>query len=113
MKTMKRTLNTMLAIVCVAAVLGGIQAQAQETRSPGVRLHYNGNWPSDEEAQQLRDDLYYNMAIQAYMTMLPALNTIGLRDGAEKEFGAGYNVVPMWKGRMDAKESPKNNITIS
>jgi hypothetical protein len=33
-ETMKRTLNTTLAIVCVAAVLGGIQVQAQETRSP-------------------------------------------------------------------------------
>jgi hypothetical protein len=101
--TMRRVLNTTLAIVCVAAVLGGVQAQAQETRSPAVRLHYDGNWPSDKEAQQLRDELYYNMAIQAYMTMLPALNTIGMRDGAEEEFGAGYNVVPMWKDRMDAK----------
>ena len=74
-----------------------------KSASPGVRLHYNGNWPSDKEAQELRDELYYNMAIQAYMTMLPALNTIGLRDGSEKEFGAGYNVIPMWKDRMDAK----------
>ncbi len=100
---MKRTRNTMLAIVCVAAVLGGIQAQAQETRSPLVRQMYNGNWPSDKEAQQLRDELYYSMAIQAYMTMLPALNTIGMRDGSEKALGAGYNVLPMWKDRMDAK----------
>jgi hypothetical protein len=100
---MKRTLNTMLAIVCVAAVLGGIQAHAQETRSPLVRQMYNGNWPSDKEAQQLRDELYYNMAVQAYINMLPALNTIGMRDGSEKAFGAGYNVLPLWKDRMNAK----------
>jgi hypothetical protein len=74
-----------------------------ETKSRAVRLHYDGNWPSDEEAQQLRDELYYNMAIQTYMTMLPALNTIGMRDGSAKEFGAGYNVVPLWKDRMGAK----------
>jgi hypothetical protein len=37
------------------------------------------------------------------MTMLPALNTIGLRDGSEKAFGSGYNVLTMWKSRMDAK----------
>jgi hypothetical protein len=78
--TMKRLLNAMLAIVCIAAVLGGMQAQAQETRSPAVRLHYDGNWPSEEEGQQLRDELFYNQAVQAYMTMLPALNTIGMRD---------------------------------
>ncbi len=94
-KAMKRTLNTMLAIVCVAAVLGGIQAQAKETRSPLVRQMYNGNWPSDQEAQELRNDLYYNMAIQTYIHMLPALNTIGMRDGSEKALGAGYNVLPM------------------
>ena len=86
---MERTLNATLAIVCLAAVLGGIQAQAQETRSPAVRLHYDGNWPSEEEGQQLRDELFYNQAVQAYMTMLPALNTIGMRDGSEKAFGAG------------------------
>jgi len=98
-----RTLNTLLAIVCVAAVLGGIQAQAQETRSPLVRRMYNGNFPPAEEAQQLRDELFYNQAIWAYMTMLPALNTIGMRDGSEKAFGAGYNVLPIWKSRMDAR----------
>ena len=98
-----RTMNTMLAIVYVASVSGCTQVQAQETRSPLVRQMYNGNWPSDKEAQQLRDELYYSMAIQAYMTMLPALNTIGMRDGSEKALGAGYNILPMWKDRMDAK----------
>jgi hypothetical protein len=36
------------------------------------------------------------------MTMLPALNTIGMRDGSHAEFGAGYNVLPIWKDRMGA-----------
>ena len=108
-----RTLNTMLAIACVATVLGCTQVQAQETTSPAVRLHYDGNWPSEEEGQQLRDELYYNQAIQAYMTMLPALNTIGMRDGSEKEFGAGYNVLPMWKDRMDAKSGRQHPIVTS
>ena len=98
-----KLMKVLIAIVCVAFVFGGNQAQAQETESPAVRLHYNGNWPSDSEAAELRDELYYNMAIQAYIQMLPALNTIGMRDGAQKEFGAGYNVVTMWKSRMDAK----------
>jgi len=89
---------TMLATTSFFALV-----QAQETKSPLVRQMYDGNWPSEQEGQQLRDELYYNQAIQAYMTMLPALNTIGLRDGSEKEFGAGYNVLPMWKDRMDAK----------
>ena len=100
---MKRTLSIMLAVVFTVSGLTAMQVQAQETRSPLVRQMYNGNWPSEKEGQELRDELFYNQAIQAYMTMLPALNTIGLRDGSEKAFGAGYNVLPMWKDRMDAK----------
>jgi hypothetical protein len=37
------------------------------------------------------------------MTMLPALNIIGMRDGSETSFGKGYNVLPIWKDRMDAR----------
>jgi hypothetical protein len=57
-----RTLNIMIAIVCVCAVFVGVQAQAQETRSPLVRQMYNGNFPPEEEAQQLRDELFYNQS---------------------------------------------------
>ena len=37
------------------------------------------------------------------MTMLPALNTIGMRDGSEAAFGKSYNVLPIWKDRMDSR----------
>jgi hypothetical protein len=42
-------------------------------------------------------------AVHAYMTVLPALNTIGMRDGSEATFGKGYNVLPIWKDQMDAR----------
>jgi hypothetical protein len=100
---MKKTLNIMLAVICTAAVLTGMQAQAQETTPPLVKQLYNGNWPSEDEAQALIDELFYQRAIHAYMTMLPALNTIGMRDGSEATFGAGYNVLPIWKDRMDSR----------
>jgi hypothetical protein len=86
-------------VICI--VLVAAQAQAQKP-SPLVEALYDGNWPSDAEAQELLDELYYQRAIHAYMTMLPALNTIGMRDGSEAEFGAGYNVLPIWKDRMNA-----------
>ena len=35
--------------------------------------------------------------------MLPALNVIGMRDGSEATFGAGYNILPIWKDRMDSR----------
>jgi hypothetical protein len=64
---------------------------------------YDGNFPSEEEAQQLRDELFYHHAIHAYINMQPALNIIGFRDGSEAAFGAGYNVLPIWKDRMDSR----------
>jgi hypothetical protein len=63
----------------------------------------NGNWLAEDEAQALVDELYYQRAVHAYMTMLPALNTIGMRDGSEAAFGAGYSILPIWKDRMDAR----------
>jgi hypothetical protein len=34
---------------------------------------------------------------------LPLLNTLGMQLGSERAFGAGYNVLPIWKKRLDAK----------
>jgi hypothetical protein len=31
------------------------------------------------------------------------INTLGMKNGSEKVFGAGYNVLPIWKKRLDAK----------
>ena len=45
-----------------------------------------------KEAEDLRDELFYQRAVHAYVTMLPALNIIGMRDGSEAMFGKGYNV---------------------
>src|SRR5262245_34150770 len=69
---------------------------AQDT-PPLIKQINNGNWLDDAEAKALVDKLYFQRAVHAYMTMLPALNVIGMRDGSEKAFGAGYNVLPIWK----------------
>jgi hypothetical protein len=63
----------------------------------------NGNWLPKDEAEALRDELFYQRAVHAYMSMLGALNTIGMRDGSEDAFGKGYNVLPIWKNRMDSR----------
>jgi hypothetical protein len=31
------------------------------------------------------------------------INTLGMKVGSEKVFGAGYNVLPIWKKRLDTK----------
>ncbi|MGW4929833.1 DUF1254 domain-containing protein [Agromyces sp. NPDC004153] len=74
-----------------------------ETTSPLVRQVNGGNWLPQEEAEALRAELFYQRAIHAYFTMQPALNVIGMRDGSEAAFGRGYQVLPIWKDRMDAR----------
>ncbi|GHD66945.1 DUF1254 domain-containing protein [Jeongeupia chitinilytica] len=78
-----------------------IRAAAPE--SPLIKQINHGNWLDQKEAESLRDELYYQNAVHSYMTMIPLLNTIGMRDGSEKLFGAGYNVLPIWKQRMDSR----------
>jgi hypothetical protein len=86
------------------ASLPGIEVAAEEAAVPPlVKQINNGNWLPQAEAESLRDELFYQRAVFAYMTMLPALNTIGMRDGSEATFGKGYNVLPIWKDRMDSR----------
>lgn len=95
-----------LALVVACAALPGMggDAAAEEAPVPPlVEQLNNGNWLPQAEAEALRDELFYQRAVHAYMTMLPALNVIGMRDGSEAAFGAGYNVLPIWKDRMDSR----------
>src|SRR3974390_2533996 len=96
-------LSTVLATCIAASMPCSASAQDGSTMPPLVRQINNGNWLSDAEAHKLIDELYYQRAVHAYMTMLPALNVIGMRDGSEAAFGKGYNVLPIWKDRMDAR----------
>src|SRR3546814_5430691 len=95
-----KTIGTVVVAISILATT----ALAQETPAPPlVKQIYNGNWLPQEEAEALRNELYYQRAVYAYMTMLPALNVIGMRDGSEEAFGAEYNVLPIWKDRMDSR----------
>jgi len=81
---------------CAGACSRSVRPAARQTTN-------NGNWLPQAEAEALRDELHYQRAVFTYMTMLPALNTIGMRDGSEAAFGKGYNVLPIWKDRMDSR----------
>jgi hypothetical protein len=90
--------------ILLAAGLIASPALAQDQSAPPlIKQINNGNWLPQEEAEGLRDELFYQRAIFAYQTMLPALNIIGIRDGSEAAFGKGYNILPIWKDRMDAR----------
>ena len=62
-----------------------------------------GKPATKETAQTLRDELLFQRATQTYLWAMPLINTLGMKVGSEKVFGAGYNVLPVWKKRLDAK----------
>src|ERR1700744_704991 len=70
---------------------------------PLVKQINKGPWLPQAEAEKRVDDFYYKQAVQAYIMLLPVLNIVAIRDGAEATFGAGYNVLPIWKKRMDSR----------
>lgn len=60
------------------------------------------NRPTGPAAASLRDELLFQRATQTYLWALPLLNTLGMKEGSDQAFGAGYQVLPVWKRRLDA-----------
>ena len=102
---MKTTRTHMLISAMIAAVLTHVgAASAQLARFEELSsLPFAENRPTPETAQTLRDELLFQRATQTYLWALPLVNTLGMKVGSEKVFGAGYNVLPVCKKRLDAK----------
>jgi len=98
----KRIQALTLGCAITLAMVAPVVAQ-DSTESPLVRQMYDGQYPPKDDYEKLKDQLFFQRAVDAYFLTLPALNTIGMRDGSEAKFGAGYNVLPVWKDRMNAK----------
>ena len=98
-----RTAAAAAALCAVTALVNPAKAQELAQPTPLMAQINGGNWLDETEARSLREQMFYVNAIHAYRTMLPALNVIGMRDGSEAAFGAGYNVLPIWKDRMDSR----------
>ena len=99
MKTARR-FNLIAAVLVCALAMSGLSTQsiAQETRFDKLaNLPFKENRPTKKTAQTLRDELLFQRATQTYLWALPLINTLGMKTGSEKVFGAGYNVLPIWK----------------
>ena len=90
-------------LLCFALPSYSVAAQDTPVTPPLVKQLYDGGWPGADELKSVHKQFLLQRAVQSYIMTLPALNIIGMRDGSEAEFGAGYNVLPIWKDRMDAR----------
>src|SRR5262245_23481250 len=95
----------MLRLAVLLAALGLVPiAQAQTDRYEALaNSAMTENRPTPETAKLLKDEILFQRATQTYLWALPLINTLGMKVGSEKAFGAGYNVLPIWKRRLDAK----------
>ena len=100
---MKRP-RVMLIALLTASLASSGAAFAQTSRFDELaNLPFKENRPTEQTAQTLRDELLFQRATQTYLWAMPLVNTLGMQVGSEKTFGAGYNVLPIWKKRLDAK----------
>ena len=61
------------------------------------------NAATDEAARTLMEELYFQRACQVYLWALPAMNCVAMKEGSAKAFGPGYNVMPIWRKRLNPK----------
>src|SRR4029077_13712357 len=88
----------------VAFTMAPTRVQAQESRYEDLaNLPFVAGYVAKGNAPTLLDELFFQRAVQTYLWALPALNMYGMKEGSEKVFGKGYNVLPVWKQRLNAK----------
>jgi hypothetical protein len=66
-------------------------------------LPYRESYFSKEDIGTLKQELLFQRAVQAYLWAVPALNMYGMKEGSEGTFGKGYNILPIFKQRLNAK----------
>ncbi len=66
-------------------------------------LPFTAGYLAAKDTQMLLDELFFQRAVQTYIWAQPALNMYGMKEGSEKVFGKGYNILPIFKKRLDAK----------
>jgi hypothetical protein len=101
-------MKTRLVLCALMSFVGSLAllnpSLAQDSRWDELaNAPFHNGYPTEETRTRLLDELYFQHAVQVYLSGLPAVNMLAIRDGSEAKFGSGYNILPTWKKRMDAK----------
>jgi hypothetical protein len=103
--TLQRTSTLFLSLlVGTTTMFASGMSYGQSTRFDELsNLPFEQNRPTAKTAQTLKDELLFQRATQTYLWAMPLINTLGMKVGAEEAFGTGYNIMPIWTKRLDAK----------
>lgn len=102
----KRTMNARLTHLVLSVALSALFSVSALAQAPGddlSNLPFPHGYPTVEAQARLLDEHYFQRAVQVYLGALPTVNMLAMRDGSQAKWGAGYNILPIWKNRMDAK----------
>jgi hypothetical protein len=93
----------LVAAFALAFTTANATAQAPSHYDDLANLPFKDGYIATGNVPALLDELYFQRAVQTYLWALPALNMYGMKEGSEKIFGKGYNVLPIFKQRLNAK----------
>ena len=93
---------TRIAVAAAVLVLSGMSLAQESRYDVLVNAPFDKDYPTAATTRLLRDELVFQRAVQAYLWSLPAINLWAMKEGSEKVFGGGYNILPTWKERIRA-----------
>ena len=93
----------LVAMLGILLAVGAISFAQDSRYDQLANIPFPGGYPSKASVEQLKDELVFQRAVQSYLWAQPVLNMYGMKDGSERAFGAGYNVLPIFKDRLNAK----------
>jgi hypothetical protein len=91
------------AALVLAFTIAPAITQAQSQYENLADMPFKEGYIPKSDTPTLTDELFFQRAVQTYLWALPALNMYGMKEGSEKVFGSGYNVLPIFKQRLNAK----------
>ncbi len=105
MKTISKQNLIAAALVGALSLCGcATQKLSQDSRYEQLaNAPFPGGYPAAESVAPLKNELFFEQAAQSYIWSLPAVNMWAMKEGSEKVFGAGYNVLPYWPKRLTAQ----------
>lgn len=97
-----------LALPLVIALMASTShSQAQDAPIPErfkalAASPFENDYPTPETLASLEDEIFFDRAVMVYQWALPAINMFAMKEGAEAAYGKGYNVMSVWKKRLNA-----------
>jgi hypothetical protein len=92
--------NVLCGVITATSLAAHADGQRYDTLA---NAPFAGGFLSHDAIASLKDEIVFQRATQTYLWALPALNMYGMKEGSEKVFGKGYNILPIFKDRLNAK----------